>query len=127
MPRLTRHRPDAIDISAGASLYALRSFRGLTQLQLARQLGVSYQQVQKYENGVNRMSASVLYRAARILDISILDFFAGLDGARAAPQPGPSREEVKLLKLFRSIQEDSMRRHVIDLARLAAGYRLDGE
>ena len=70
--------PDPIDAHLGARLCLRRRLRGLSQTDLATAMGVTYQQVQKYERGANRMAAATLYRAAEALDVPIGFFFDGL-------------------------------------------------
>ena len=70
---------DDIDAYVGARLSLRRSALGLSQTDLARQLGISFQQVQKYETGTNRISASRLHRAAMVLGTSVESFFPPAD------------------------------------------------
>jgi transcriptional regulator with XRE-family HTH domain len=72
--RKTKGRPDAVDIYAGKRLRARRNRLGLSQQAVATTLGITFQQLQKYERGLNRMSTSTLFRLARTLDVS-LDYF----------------------------------------------------
>jgi transcriptional regulator with XRE-family HTH domain len=67
-----------IDRHVGARMRSLRLRRSMSQTELAGQLGVTFQQVQKYERGVNRISAARLFAVARVLDVDITYFFAGL-------------------------------------------------
>ena len=60
----------------GRNLRMLRNRRGISQTQLAEQLGITFQQVQKYEKGSNRISASTLLEIAKALNFDVLDFFA---------------------------------------------------
>ena len=71
MPRRTQD----IDAAVGLRMAARRSALGLSQTALALQLGVSFQQVQKYEKGANRVSASRLHQVATVLGCSVADFF----------------------------------------------------
>ena len=66
---------DDIDAYVGSRISLRRSAMGLSQTALARQLGISFQQVQKYETGTNRISASRLHRVAMILGMSVESFF----------------------------------------------------
>jgi transcriptional regulator with XRE-family HTH domain len=70
--------PDPIDVHVGRQLRMARKNRGLSQEALAAALGITFQQVQKYERGDNRLSASKMYAAARFLQAPIDLFFAGL-------------------------------------------------
>lgn len=76
--------PDHIDAYVGARISLRRSALGLSQAALAQRIGVSFQQVQKYETGLNRISASRLHRVAVVLRTSVEMFFPPLDNA-----PGP--------------------------------------
>ena len=72
--------PDPIDIRVGAALRRARLARGLSQTQLAEAHGVSYQQVQKYERGTNRVSVSTLFRLAAALGVSPAQLVAEVEG-----------------------------------------------
>lgn len=75
---ITAQERDPIDIHVGGRIAALRRERRISQKRLAAALGVSYQQVQKYENGSNRVAASMLWKAGRTLDVSIDAFYEGM-------------------------------------------------
>ena len=77
--------PDPVDRHVGGQLRLRRAQAGMTQTDLGVKLGLSFQAVQKYETGENRVSASRLYQMARILDVSPAYFFAGLDDGGEAP------------------------------------------
>lgn len=72
-------QPDPIDVHVGTRIRARRAMLGVTQVQLAELLGLTFQQVQKYERGVNRVSASTLWRAAEALSVPVAYFFEGMD------------------------------------------------
>jgi len=80
MPRATR---DSIDAYVGARIGLRRSAMGLSQTALAQRLGISFQQVQKYETGQNRISASRLHRIATVLGASVEAFFPPVEAAEA--------------------------------------------
>lgn len=80
--------PDQVDIHVGARVAARRAEMGLPQSTIASALGISWQQVAKYESAANRISCSKLYRIAVALDVPIDYFFAGLDGLKAADAGG---------------------------------------
>ncbi len=73
-----------MDETVGATIRLRRKSRGLSQAALAEAIGITFQQVQKYERGANRVSASTLVRIATALDCSVADLFVGVPG-------GPSR------------------------------------
>ncbi|WP_062018560.1 helix-turn-helix domain-containing protein [Aureimonas sp. AU4] len=70
--------PDPIDVQVGRIIRTRRLAKGLTLDELGRRLGVSYQQIQKYEKGINRVSVSTLYRIAAILGVTPTAFFRDL-------------------------------------------------
>src|ERR1700720_3141057 len=76
---VTLDGPDPIDQHVGGQLRLRRAQTGMTQTKLGAKVGLSFQAVQKYETGENRISASRLYQLARILDVPPSYFFEGLD------------------------------------------------
>jgi transcriptional regulator with XRE-family HTH domain len=114
--------PDPIDIDVGARIRARRVFLGLSQTKLANALGLTFQQVQKYERGDNRVSASTLVRVAQALDTSVAAL-VGEDGARSErpmfrhlAMPGA----FELLDSFAKIGDPEVRRAVLRLAKSLA-------
>lgn len=99
--------PDPIDIHVGSRLRLRRSLIGMSQSELAGHLGLTFQQVQKYEKGTNRMSCSMLWRAAEALDVPVTFFFDGLEGGiRSEVAEDPlSRELLTLLRLYNAAPE----------------------
>ena len=78
-----------VDAHVGARLRDRRMAIGMSQERLGQQLGIAFQQVQKYERGVNRISASRLFQIARELDVPVGHFFEGLDDREdVAPEDG---------------------------------------
>lgn len=73
-----RSEPDPVDVHVGRRVRHMRILKNLTQEELGERIGVSYQQVQKYETGANRVSASKLYWIAAEFDVSPGWFFEGL-------------------------------------------------
>jgi transcriptional regulator with XRE-family HTH domain len=88
--------PNPVDAHVGRELRRLRAARGLTQAQVADAIGVTFQQVQKYERGANRLSASKLFEAGKALGASPLAFFQGLIDRNG---PGPAGSD-PILELF---------------------------
>ncbi|MFC5757794.1 helix-turn-helix domain-containing protein [Rhizobium sp. GCM10022189] len=76
---MARKTGDPIDAVVGGNLTRIRKTKGLSQSAIAEALGVSFQQVQKYEKGSNRISASVLYDLSQALGVSMEDFFKGAE------------------------------------------------
>jgi transcriptional regulator with XRE-family HTH domain len=116
-------RPDPIDVDVGARIRTRRVFLGLSQTKLADALGLTFQQVQKYERGDNRVSASTLVRVARALDTSVAALVGEGD---AASSDGPMFRHLAtpgafdLLEAFVKIPDPEVRRAVIRLARSLA-------
>lgn len=79
---------DDVDAYVGARIGLRRSALGLSQSALAQQLGISFQQVQKYETGQNRISASRLHRAATVLGTSVESFFPPVETAGSGSADG---------------------------------------
>lgn len=73
--------PNPVDVFVGQKLKARRTLMGVTQEYMAESTGITFQQVQKYEKGRNRLSASRLFQFARLLDVPIAYFFEGFSGA----------------------------------------------
>jgi transcriptional regulator with XRE-family HTH domain len=99
---------DDIDLHIGKRLRRRRRLLGLTQQQLACAVGVRFQQIQKYECGANKVSASRLWRLAEALEVPIAYFYEGLGGAAA-----PACD----LELARSLEEAPHRKETLDLIR----------
>ena len=127
--------PNPVDLYVGGRIRLRRRTRGVSQEKLAEDLGLTFQQVQKYERGANRVSASKLYEIAKSLRTSIAYFFEGLaDPSTAHDAPGmaePSSEQfvteflmtpegLELAELFPKIRRARVRRRVLDLVRSMA-------
>lgn len=80
--------PDPVDIHVGARLRLRRNLAGFSQEQLGKSLGLTFQQVQKYERGTNRMGSSRLFQVARILSVPVAYFFEELPAAVNQSLPG---------------------------------------
>jgi transcriptional regulator with XRE-family HTH domain len=112
--------PHPIDIHVGARIRAQRVIRGLTQSDLARLVGISFQSVQKYEQGENRVSASRLYEFAQALGVAPQHFFDGLEGPRsgdALPDVGAAvdSELRRRLLAVMAIEDERLRRLIVQL------------
>ena len=125
--------PSPVDLHVGARIKLRRSLLGLSQERLGDSLGLTFQQVQKYERGANRVSASRLYDIARILDVPVSFFFD--DYADGGPRTAASafgfaesqeafglspdllsrRETIDLVGAYWRITDAAQRRRVLDL------------
>jgi transcriptional regulator with XRE-family HTH domain len=111
-----------VDAHVGKRIRHRRWMVGMTQQQLADKVGIKFQQIQKYETGMNRVSASRLWDVADALGVSISFFFEGLaEGhvAKAAPQGDmmADKEALELVRSYYAIPE-AQRRRLFDLARV---------
>ncbi len=112
-----------VDVHVGKRIRHRRWMTGTTQQQLAEKVGIKFQQIQKYETGMNRVSASRLWDIAHALDVPVAFFFDGLDAAVAENRSDmPSdvlsdREALELLRSYYAIPE-TQRRRLFDLARV---------
>jgi transcriptional regulator with XRE-family HTH domain len=105
--------PDPIDLHVGKKMRLFRTLKGVSQERLARELGVTFQQIQKYERGSNRVSASMLYRAAQALKVPISAFFEGLEG----PRPDLPAQAVDRFSLAMLAELDELPPQVRDTVR----------
>lgn len=122
-------RPHPVDVYVGNRLRLGRKMLNVSQEKLAENLGVTFQQVQKYENGTNRISASRLHQAARILDVPVSFFFPEAKTAGKGCVAGDassmmdflsSSEGLELNRAFSQIKDSRMRRQVLELIRSIA-------
>ncbi len=110
--------PDGIDIHVGSRVRLRRSVLGLSQENLAEALGLTFQQVQKYERGSNRISASRLYQLAQLLDVTVNFFFDGFNEKKPHRAYGFSDTRQEDFSWLESGEGDLMeRKETIDLVR----------
>ena len=109
-----------VDDQVGRQIRKRRNLLGLTQEQLADALGISYQQVQKYETAANRVSAGRLFEIAAKLDTEIGSFFEGLDPSIAltpVEHGGKTRSTSGLVRSFSRINDPAVRAAVVGLVK----------
>ncbi len=129
----TTRGPNPIDIHVGARVRLRRNQLGLTLMTLAKAVGVTYQQLQKYERGVNRIGASRLFNLSRVLDVPISFFFEDLSPAAAGggkrrtrglseapaavlePDSLSKRETVELIRAYYRVTDPQLRKRFLDL------------
>ena len=97
-----------VDVHVRQKLNQLRSLRGMTQTDVADGLNISFQQVQKYELGRNRISASKLFELSHILKVAPSYFFDGLESGAASPQV-LDEEATKIASMLTRIKDDRLR------------------
>ena len=123
--------PNPIDRHIGSRVRARRIMLGMSQEKLAEALGLTFQQVQKYEKGINRVGASRLLQIADILDVGIDFFFEGIPGLRTGGFSGnsimaeflTSPESDRLVRSFVGLKDDDARRKVADFVDWLASTR----
>ena len=123
--------PNPVDLHVGARIRMRRKLLGVSQEKLADQLGLTFQQVQKYERGANRVSASKLYEIARALQTSVAYFFDGLadtvdpglelaEGREFMNELVMTPEGLELASLFPKLKRGRVRLRVLDLVKALA-------
>ena len=131
--RLPRPRP--VDVHVGRRVRLRRTMLGLSQEKLGEAIGLTFQQVQKYERGANRIGASRLYELSQILEVPVSFFFDDMPaevaetGGRPAsspPREGPEsygydpmvkRETLELVRAYYKIKDPNVRKSVFDLVK----------
>jgi transcriptional regulator with XRE-family HTH domain len=126
--------PNPIDVHVGSRVRLRRTLLGLSQEKLGEAVGLTFQQIQKYERGANRIGASRLYEFSRILDVPVSFFFddmsdkfrstdtavVGLsDQPQAALEPDPltRRETLELVRAYYRIHDPQVRKRLFELAK----------
>jgi transcriptional regulator with XRE-family HTH domain len=120
--------PNPVDLHVGARVRMRRRLAGVSQEKLAEALGLTFQQVQKYERGANRVSASKLYEIAAALQTPVGFFFEGLaDPTTPGGREGDGEQDVhdflmtaeglELASLFPRVRRSTLRRRLLDLVR----------
>lgn len=134
-----------VDIHVGTRLKQRRVAMGMSQGELAEAVGITFQQVQKYERGANRMSASRLYEFANVLDVTVGYFFEGIEpesqvnktasagfaedatGFEHEPAGGSSRESLEFIRSFQRIRDPKQRKALSAFVRSIADGKVTHE
>jgi transcriptional regulator with XRE-family HTH domain len=121
-------QPNATDVYIGKRLRMLRLSKGLSQTDIASQLGITFQQIQKYENGRNRIGAGRLQEMANLLGVSAAYFFKDGPRVKAGNPAEPSmtellakKDSLALTQAFDKIRNRAIRRYVVDFVEQLAG------
>lgn len=120
--------PHPVDVHVGKRIRHRRWLAGMTQQQLAESVGIKFQQIQKYETGANRVSASRLWDIAKSMEVDVAFFFDGIEDAKmpaaleGAVRGAPvdllgDKEALDLVRSYYAIPENQ-RRRLFDLARV---------
>jgi transcriptional regulator with XRE-family HTH domain len=124
MMTATRKKPEPVDRQVGMKVRTRRLELELSQTALGQQLGVTFQQVQKYEKGTNRIGASRLQQIALILKVPVSFFFEGLETKNRTPADDGQSEisefiaspvGLSLVRAFCRIEDAKLRRRVVEL------------
>ncbi len=128
-------KPHPVDVHVGARVRQRRVLLGMSQTTLGDALGLTFQQVQKYENGKNRISASRLFDLTRVLDVSIEHFFEDMPPEVAAsppatkgrgrakkppiykPNPMAKRETLELVRAYYKIEDANVRKRLYNFTK----------
>ena len=132
--RMPSGKPNPVDVHVGNRVRLRRTLLGMSQEKLGESLGLTFQQVQKYEKGTNRIGASRLQQISHILQVPVAFFFEGAptfqpqgDGMSEAPSPTyvsdflATSDGLALTKAFMEIKEPKLRRRIVDLVEEIAG------
>ncbi len=128
-------KPHPVDVHVGARLRMRRAFFGMSQMNLGETIGLTFQQVQKYEKGTNRISASRLFTLSRVLDVPVEYFFDDMPAATAAsspaqggskakkppsyePDPMAKRETLEFVRAYYEIGNPQVRKRLYELAKV---------
>ncbi len=135
---MTTDTPNPIDVHVGQRVRLRRKQLGLSQERLAEALGLTFQQVQKYERGANRVSASKLYEIARELQVPVGFFYQGLDDTSTVDGENYTRAWSQvfeallsdpngpaLAEAYVAIRRKSVRRALVDMVRVIAANDQD--
>ena len=117
-PKKLTKRPSSIDIVVGRNVRIWRMAKGLSQAQLAQRLGVTFQQVQKYEVGANRIGTGRLVKVAAILGVPIAALFEGTEGTNRSPSLlllVPDSRSFRLAHAFAAIKNTSLRLSLVTM------------
>jgi transcriptional regulator with XRE-family HTH domain len=113
-----------VDDHVGSRIRLRRTLLGMTQEQLAAALSISYQQIQKYETGANRVSAGRLFEIAQRLSVDVGYFFEGLDPEmlpKGLPHGGRNRIAIDLVRNFLEIADEDQRSALANLVKTLKG------
>ena len=121
-------KPDLIDIEVGQRIRIQRLAAGLSQSELAERVGVTFQQVQKYEKGANRVGAGRLTRIARVLNVPVSSFFDGRETIEEVEQLGfeapltamAQPYAYRLLRAYSTISDPDLRLSIVEFVERTA-------
>ncbi len=115
--------PHPVDVLVGRRARERRTLEGMSQSAVAEKLGLTFQQLQKYEQGHNRISASRLYELAQLFGVSVSYFYEGMEEGKGAPSPDDvltKRETLELVRAYYKITDPAVRDSIRRLVQAAA-------
>jgi len=129
--KLTRKRWDPIDVHIGNRIRLARTAMQMSQTELGASMDITFQQIQKYESGANRISAARLFKLSQILQVSITYFFEDVAGRRPITRKKDvpadilgrflsTSESIQLMAAFAQITNPNVRKRALDLFRSLA-------
>ena len=115
---IREHGPNAIDVHVGGRIRQRRTELGLSQTKLADALDLTFQQVQKYETGANRVGASRLYDISHVLRVPVEHFFDGLTKSEPESKDVPmNRNTVELVRAYYKVTNPRVRKQLFETAK----------
>ena len=131
--------PNSVDVHVGSRVRLRRTLLGMSQKKLGNALGLTFQQVQKYERGTNRIGSSRLFVLSRILDVPVSFFFDDMAQEIAVGQPGfaeaaqvlfdqdnlAKRETLELVRAYYKIKDAPVRKQLFDLVKAIGGQTIE--
>ncbi len=119
--------PHPIDVIVGRRARERRTLEGMSQSAVAAKLGLTFQQLQKYERGDNRISASRLYELAQIFDVPVAYFYEGMEAGKGASDDWlTKRETLELVRAYYAISDPAVRGSIRRLTQAAAKLAQSG-
>lgn len=137
-------KPNPVDVHVGSRVRLRRTLLGLSQEKLGEAIGLTFQQVQKYERGANRIGASRLFDLSRVLDVPIGYFFEDMSDEVAArsprqfqglaeeaanyePDPMAKRETLELVRAYYKIKDPRVRKRLFEFTKALGAERADDD
>jgi transcriptional regulator with XRE-family HTH domain len=128
-------KPNPVDVHVGSRVRLRRTLLGMTQGKLGDAVSLTFQQIQKYERGANRIGSSRLYQFSQILDVPVSFFFDDMPGGLVTgavidPESNPAlseenqfarRETLELVRAYYAIESPAVRKRVFELVKVVAG------
>lgn len=136
--RLPSGKPNPVDVHVGARIRQRRTLLGMSQQKLGQAIGLTFQQVQKYERGTNRVGSSRMFELARVLDVPVSYFFEEMGADVAArgrqhsfgsmvesddagsPDPLTKRETLELVRAYYKITDPKVRKRLFEMTKALA-------